>query len=62
MRKKSEQLDWLQNQMNKDNDELIKEKNKLIEDIKKLKKEDLVKKPEQTKTSLWKRIIKVLIG
>lgn len=62
MRKKSEQLDWLQNQMSKDNDELIKEKNKLIEDIKKLKKEDLVKKPEQTKISLWKRIIKVLIG
>lgn len=62
MKKKSEQqLDWLMREMNKDKIELEKEKNDLINKIKKMKKEDLLpKKPE--KLSLWKRLKMILMG
>lgn len=62
MKKKSEQqLDWLVREMNKDKIELEKEKNDLINKIKKMKKEDLLpKKPE--KLSLWKRLKMMLMG
>lgn len=62
MKKKSEQqLDWLMREMNKDKIELEKEKNDLINKIKKIKKEDLLpKKPE--KLSLWKRLKMMLMG
>jgi hypothetical protein len=62
MKKKSEQqLDWLMREMNKDKIELEKEKNDLINKIKKMKNEDLLpKKPE--KLSLWKRLKMILMG
>lgn len=62
MKKKSEQqLDWLMREMNKDKIELEKEKNDLINKIKKIKKEDLLpKKPE--KLSLWRRLKMMLMG
>jgi len=62
MKKKSEQqLDWLMREMNKDKIELEKEKNDLINKIKKMKKEDLLpKKPE--KLSLWRRLKMMLMG
>ena len=61
MRKKSEQLDWLQSEMNKDKVELDREKIKFISEIKKIKKEEIFSK-EVEKPNLWKRIIKVLMG
>jgi hypothetical protein len=48
-------------EMNKDKIELEKEKNDLINKIKKMKKEDLLpKKPE--KLSLWRRLKMMLMG
>jgi uncharacterized protein YxeA len=62
MKKNSEQiLDWLQREKNKDFLELELEKKKLIENIKKIKKEDILpKKPE--KLSIWKRLKIMLMG
>lgn len=54
-------VEWFQREIKKDLDELDREKNKFISEIKKLKKTDLVE-PKKEKLSLWKRIIKVLIG
>lgn len=61
MKKKSEQLEWLNNEKNKDRKELERGKQSLINEIKKIKKEDIVTKKIE-KISLWKRIIKVLMG
>ncbi len=61
MKKKSEQLEWLNNEKTKDKKELEREKMSLINEIKKLKKEEIVTKKIE-KISLWKRIIKVLMG
>lgn len=55
------EIDWLKSEIEKDKNDLDIEKHNLISEIKKLKKEDILpKKPE--KKSLWKRIIKVLMG
>lgn len=61
MKNKSEQLDWLEKEILKDKKELDFEKNKFIQQIKKLKKEELLpQKPK--KLTLWQRIKKVLMG
>ena len=61
MKNKSEQLDWLEKEILKDKKELDFEKNKFIQQIKKLKKEELL--PEKPKKlTLWQRIKKVLMG
>ena len=61
MKKKLTQLEWLQNEITKDKVTLDQEKTKLIENIRKLKKEDILPKPPQ-KFTLWQRIRKVLMG
>jgi len=61
MKKKSEQLDWLINEQNKDLKDLERQKQTIINEIKKIKKEDIVTKKIE-KVSLWKRMIKVLMG
>jgi hypothetical protein len=57
----TKKLDWLESEKNKDKIELDRQKSFLINEIKKLKKDDIVIK-KQTKISLWKRIMKVLMG
>lgn len=52
-------IEWLKNEIEKDTVELEKEKLKFISEIKNLKKDDLVVKPE--KLTLWKRI-KLALG
>lgn len=59
MKNKSQQLSWLERERNKDKLELDKEKNQLINEIKKFKKEDIL--PKQKKLTLWQRIKKVLM-
>lgn len=61
MKKKLTQIEWLQNEITKDKISLEQEKSRLIENIKKLKKEDVIPKPPQ-KFTLWQRIRKVLMG
>jgi hypothetical protein len=64
MKKSSKALEWFQNELTKDKIELDKGKSDLINQIKKLKKEEIIPKiPETPKQlSLWKRIKKVLMG
>lgn len=58
---REEQLQiWLQNESEKDKNALDVEKNNLIQEIKKLKKEDLL--PKEEKLSIWQRIKKTLVG
>ena len=60
-KKNSEKLEWLQNQIEKDKKELYGDKLLFISEIKKQKKEDILpQKPK--KLSLWKRILKALMG
>lgn len=61
MKKNLKQTEWLQNELRKDEIVLNQEKSKLIENIKKLKKEDILPKPPE-KLTLWQRIKKVLMG
>ena len=61
MKKNLKQVEWLQNELRKDEIVLNQEKSKLIENIKKLKKEDILPKPPE-KLTLWHRIKKVLMG
>lgn len=56
-------LEWLKSEFEKDSIELETEKLKFINQIKNLKKEDIVSlKKEDKKLSIWKRIKKVLMG
>jgi len=58
---REEQLQiWLQNESEKDKVTLENEKNNLIQEIKKLKKEDLL--PKEEKLNIWQRIKKILVG
>ena len=58
---RKEQLQiWLQNETEKDKLNLENEKNNFIEEIKKLKKEDLL--PKEEKLNIWQRIKKTLVG
>ena len=50
----------LQNESEKDKNALENEKNNLIQEIRKLKKEDLL--PKEEKLSIWQRIKKTLVG
>ena len=61
MKKNLQQLEWLQSEIIKDKIILDQEKSKLIDNIKKLKKEDILPKPPK-KLTLWQRIKKVLMG
>jgi hypothetical protein len=61
MKKNLQQLEWLQNEIINDKIILDQEKLKLIDNIKKLKKEDILPKPPE-KLTLWQRIKKVLMG
>jgi protein tyrosine/serine phosphatase len=61
MTKKSNRLEWLQNEIAKDSISLNKEKEEFINSIKKYNREDLLpKKPK--KLTIWQRIMKVLAG
>ena len=61
MMNKSKQLDWLEKERNKDKNELENEKSKFIQEIKKLKKEEIIPVPLK-KLTLWQRIKKVLMS
>jgi hypothetical protein len=52
-------IDWLKNEIEKDTMELEKNKLNFIEQIKNLKKEDLIEKPK--KLTLWEKI-KLALG
>ena len=58
MKTKSSQLQWLQNEIEKDKRDAEFEKLKFIKQIKKTTKEDIVPK----KLSLWKRVLKLFMG
>ena len=60
MKKKSEQLNWLKSEMEKDSILLTKEKQDFIKQIKSIKKDDMIKEQPKQKLSIWQRIIKVL--
>ena len=53
-------LNWLNSEKLKDKRELDKEKEKIVKQIKGIKKEDLFPKP--VKLSLWKKIKILLLG
>jgi hypothetical protein len=55
------QIEWLNNELEKDKIEVERNKSKFINQIKQLKKEDIVK-VNVDKMTLWKRIKKVLLG
>jgi hypothetical protein len=55
------QIEWLNNELEKDRLEVERDKNKYINQIKQLKKEDIVKVNVE-KLTLWKKIKKVLLG
>jgi hypothetical protein len=55
------QIEWLNNELEKDRIEVERNKSLFIDQIKKLKKEDIVKVNVE-KMTLWKRIKKVLLG
>ncbi len=60
-KKKLKMINWLDKEVQKDKIELDREKQELINRIKKLKKEDVLpNKPK--KLTIWQRIIKVLVG
>jgi hypothetical protein len=52
-------LEWLKNEIEKDTIELEREKMNFINQLKNLKKEDLIEKPK--KLTLWKKI-KLALG
>ena len=62
MKKKSEQLNWLKSEMEKDSILLTKEKQDFIKQIKSIKKDDIIKEQPKQKLSIWQRIIKVLMN
>ena len=56
------QIEWLNNELEKDRIEVERNKSKFIDQIKQLKKEDIVKdKVNVEKMTIWKRIKKVLL-
>lgn len=60
MKNKSQQINWLMKEINKDSIELENEKQKYVNEIKQLKREDIFPKPK--KLTLWQRIKKVLMS
>ena len=59
MMKNQSNLKWYQSELNKDKKELDKQKLEFINEIKKLKKDDIIPKTDK-KISIWRRILKVL--
>jgi predicted DNA-binding protein (UPF0251 family) len=57
--KKEKTLDWYQNQIQKDKEELEREKHKFIKEIKQTKKQEILGIKKYT---LWQRIKKILTG
>jgi len=57
----SKALEWLEKEKMRDKIDLDLQKKQIIENLKNLKKEDILPKPPE-KLSLWKRIKKVLMG
>lgn len=53
-------LNWLNSEKNKDSRELQREKENLIRQIKKIKKEELFPKPK--KLTLWQKIKLLILG
>ena len=53
---------WLNNEIEKDLLNLKHEKNRFIEQNKKIKKEDIVLNQKEIKLTLWEKIKKVLMG
>jgi CRISPR/Cas system-associated protein Cas10 (large subunit of type III CRISPR-Cas system) len=60
--KKEQKLELLRSEIEKDMIDLENEKRKFIEQIKKVKKEEIIKPKEEKKLTLWNRIKKVLTG
>ncbi len=58
MKNNQTQIQWLQNEIKKDHEELEKEKLDFVNELKKLKKEDILPKPK--KQSKWEKIKKIL--
>jgi|LakMenEpi03Aug12_release.lakeMendotaPanAssembly.Ray.scaffolds.fasta_scaffold17964_13 hypothetical protein len=56
--KQEETMEWLLNEIKKDKETLEKEKTKFIQEIKGMKKDEIIPKPK--KQTLWKRIKTVL--
>ena len=57
--KQENQMEWLQNEVKKDQENLEREKLNFIQQVKKLKKEELLPIKKE-KISLWQRIKTVL--
>jgi thiazole synthase ThiGH ThiG subunit len=55
---KEKSLQWLKNEIERDERNLLKDKTDFIQTIKKLKKEDIVK--TKPKLTTWKKIMKIL--
>jgi hypothetical protein len=53
---------WLNNEIEKDQIDLLSEKNKFIDQIKKINKEDIIPVKKEIKLTLWQKIKKVLMG
>lgn len=53
-------LNWLTSEKNKDSRELQREKEKFIQQIKKLNKEDIFPKPK--KLTLWQKLKILILG
>lgn len=53
-------LDWLKSEVEKDKVSLDFEKKRMVESLKKFRKEDIIKPKE--KLTLWMRIKKVMMG
>lgn len=51
-------LEWLNKEVKKDELELLKERENFIQEIKKIKRDDLFPKPE--KISIWTRLRRVM--
>lgn len=53
---------WLNNEIEKDQNSLTNEKNQFINNIKKINKEDIIPVKKEIKITLWEKIKKVLMG
>jgi hypothetical protein len=60
MEKNQQQLNWLKSEQLKDKKQLEHSKNLIINELKKIKKEDLFQVPK--KISLWRKIMIILLG
>ena len=58
MKTNSSRLQWLQSEIERDKRDIESEKLKFIQQIKKVKKEEIVPK----KLNLWKRILRLFMG